>query len=102
MATQKEIKKEIAATENIMKTVEDMHKHLMPPTKTAKKIWLYDYTFSIRFVGQMPKSQFVRDVSDLTCDPKSYIKVRTKETNNVQDVVAAEKKLGHVIRIQST
>lgn len=69
--------------------------------KTKKKIWLYNYTFSIRFVGLMSKAQFVADVSALTCDSKNWIRERTSETFNVQDVVAAEKKSGRVIELQS-
>lgn len=67
--------------------------------KTKQKTWHYTYTFSISFVGQMSKIQFIADVSSLTRDSKNFIRTRVSETYNAQNIAAAKAKPGQVIKV---
>ena len=69
--------------------------------KRQQKVWHCTYAFQIGFVGQMSKTQFIEGVHCLTGDSKNFIRTRTTETQNLQDIAIAEKQPGQVVKITS-
>lgn len=65
----------------------------------AIKILKYVYTSNISFIGLLPKSQFIQDVSDLTPENKNAIKERIVVTDNAKDIKLAKEKIGRTIKI---
>ena len=65
----------------------------------AAKTWHYNYTSDIKFIGLMSKTQFISDVSNMTCDAKNWIKERISETHNVEDIATAKAKPGRAIKL---
>jgi len=64
------------------------------------KIWGYTRSFTERYIGCMPKGEFIRQVVEKDGVSRNWVAQRTEETHNQKEITLALSAPGQIILIQ--